>query len=109
LAERIPSRAGEPATVVQRAYHLALWLIRKTEKFPRSFRFSVGGRVVERALDVLESLAAAAYSTAHRAATGGLECACRHGDTWKLREQVFSQYPFSAVPKKCKLHFTPRQ
>jgi len=67
LAERTPSQAGEPAIVVQRAYDLALWLVRKTEKFPRSFRFSVGERVVARALDVLESLAAAAYSSDKRA------------------------------------------
>jgi hypothetical protein len=47
---------------VLRAYDLALWLIRKVEKFPRSFRFSVGDRVVARSLDLLETLAEAAYS-----------------------------------------------
>jgi hypothetical protein len=58
LAERTP----EAAIVVQRAYDLALWLIRKVEKFPRSYRFSIGDRVVARALDVLERLVRAAYS-----------------------------------------------
>ena len=62
MAERANSNSQEPAIVVQRAYDLALWLIRKVEKFPRSFRFSVGDRVVARALDVLEALAEAAYS-----------------------------------------------
>ena len=63
LAERANPNSQEPAIVVQRAYDLALWTIRKVEKFPRSFRFSVGDRVVARALDVLEALAEAAYSS----------------------------------------------
>jgi hypothetical protein len=49
--------------VVQRAYDLALWLVRKVERFPRSFRFSVGDRVVARALDLLETLTEAAYTS----------------------------------------------
>jgi hypothetical protein len=57
-----PGNPGEPAMVVQRAYDLALWLVKKVERFPRSFRFSVGDRVVARALDLLETLTEAAYS-----------------------------------------------
>jgi len=49
--------------VVERAYDLALWLVRKVEKFPRSFRFSVGDRLVGRALDLLETLTEATYSS----------------------------------------------
>lgn len=62
MAERTSS-ANEPAVVVQRAYDLTLWLVRKVEKFPRSHRFGVGDRVMARALDVLESLTEAAYSS----------------------------------------------
>lgn len=67
MAERTNSNpaasSGEPANVVQRAYDLALWLVRKVERFPRSFRFSVGDRVVARALDLLETLTEAAYTS----------------------------------------------
>jgi hypothetical protein len=67
LAERTNSNpaanSGEPAIVVQRTYDLALWLVRKVERFPRSFRFSVGDRVVARALDLLETLTEAAYTS----------------------------------------------
>ena len=67
MAERTNSNpaanSGEPAIVVQRAYNLALWLVRKVERFPRSFRFSVGDRVVARALDLLETLTEAAYTS----------------------------------------------
>jgi hypothetical protein len=62
LAERTPDSVETPVAVL-RAYDLALWLIRKVEKFPRSFRFSVGDRVIARALDLLETLAEAAYSS----------------------------------------------
>ena len=67
MAERTPSKPAEPAVAVQRAYELALWLIKKVEKFPRSFRFSVGDRLIARALDVMEALVEAAYSTDKRA------------------------------------------
>ena len=64
MAERTPSSdAPQPAIVVQRAYDLALWLVHKVEKFPRSFRFSVGDRVIARALDLLEALTEAAYTS----------------------------------------------
>ena len=35
-----------PAVVVGKTYDLVLWLLPKTEKFPRSYRFSVGDRLV---------------------------------------------------------------
>ena len=66
LAGRATNETTEPAIVVQRAYDLALWLIQKVEKFPRSFRFSIGDRLIARALDVLETLVVCAYSTDKR-------------------------------------------
>ena len=48
---------------MQRAYDLALWLVQKVEKFPRSYRFSVGDRVVARSLELVETLAEAAYTS----------------------------------------------
>jgi hypothetical protein len=67
LAGRTPGKDGEPAVVVQHSYDLTLWLVHKVEKFPRSFRFSVGDRVIARSLDLLETLVEAAYSADKRA------------------------------------------
>ncbi len=58
---------GDNAVVVQRAYDFNLWLIRKVERFPRSFRASVGDRILARSLDALESLYAASWSRDKRA------------------------------------------
>lgn len=62
MAERTPGNAAGPGDAVERAYGLALWLVAKVEKFPRSFRFSVGDRIVARALDLMEALVEAAYA-----------------------------------------------
>jgi len=55
--------SSEPALVVQRAYDLALWLLPKSEKFSRAYRFSLGDRIVSTTLDLLTALVEAAYST----------------------------------------------
>jgi hypothetical protein len=52
----------EPAVVVGKAYDFLLWLLPKAEKFPRSFRFTVGERLVSNGLDLLLALVEAAYS-----------------------------------------------
>ena len=57
---------GEPAIVVGKAYDLVLWLLPKVEKFPRSYRFSVGDRLVSNSLDLLMVLVEAAYSSDKR-------------------------------------------
>jgi hypothetical protein len=51
------------AIVVEKTYEFLLWLLPKVEKFPRSFRFSVGDRTVRLGLDLLQSLVEAAYSS----------------------------------------------
>ena len=48
--------------MVEKTYDFLLWLFPKVEKFPRSFRFSVGDRAVALGLDLLQSLVEAAYS-----------------------------------------------
>ena len=53
----------EPAVVVGKAYVFMLWLLPKAEKFPRSYRFTVGERLVSSGLDLLLALVDAAYST----------------------------------------------
>src|ERR1017187_10556635 len=57
-----PGNRDEPAIVVAKAYDLVLWLLPKAEKFSRSYRFSVGERVVAHALDLLLALVEAAYT-----------------------------------------------
>ena len=42
------SAQDEPVVVVGKTYDLLLWLLPKAEKFPRSYRFSIGDRVVGR-------------------------------------------------------------
>jgi hypothetical protein len=43
-------------------YDLLLWLLPKAEKFARSYRFTVGDRMVNLGLDLLILLVEAAYS-----------------------------------------------
>ena len=53
---------SELPVVVQKAYEFSLWLVKKVENFPRSYRFSVGDRLVHGVLDLLLRLVDAAYS-----------------------------------------------
>ena len=59
----ILEESQEPAVVVQRTYDFLLWLLPKVEKLPRSYRFSVGERMVAVGLDLLLALVDAAYSS----------------------------------------------
>ncbi len=59
---KAPQTKATVAVVVQKAYDLTLWLLPKVEKFPRSFRFSVGERIVAAALDLLLLLVDASYA-----------------------------------------------
>jgi hypothetical protein len=61
-----PNNREEPAIVVTKAYDLILWLLPKAETFSRSYRFSVGERLVAHGLDLLLALVEAAY-TANKA------------------------------------------
>lgn len=53
----------EPAIAVQKAYDLSLWLTQKVEHFPRSYRFSIGDRIVRDGIDLLMTLVQCAYTT----------------------------------------------
>ncbi len=48
--------------IVQKAYEAALWLIPKAGRFPRAHRFTIGDRLVNHAIDLVETLVAAAYA-----------------------------------------------
>ena len=49
------------AIVVGKTYDLVLWIVQKVEKFPKSYRFSVGQRLIDVGLDLLLLLVEAAY------------------------------------------------
>ena len=52
----------EEAVVVGKTYDYILWMMQKVEKFPRSYKFTLGDRIVESSLDLLLNLVEAAYS-----------------------------------------------
>jgi len=59
---KAPRPSPETPVVVGKAYDFCLWMIQKVENFPRSFRFSVGDRLVATALDIQLRLVDAAYA-----------------------------------------------
>ncbi len=58
----------EPAVVVQKAYDLTLWILPKVEKFPKSYRFSVGQSLVTASIELLLNLVDASYQSRNAAA-----------------------------------------
>ena len=55
--------ADDPPVVVGKTYDFTLWLLPKVEKFSRSYRFSVGERLVSCGLDLLLLVVEAAYTS----------------------------------------------
>ena len=49
--------------MVVKTYDFVLWLLPKVENFARSYRFSVGDRLVSHGLDLLLVLVESAYTT----------------------------------------------
>lgn len=92
----------ETAIVVEKTYDFLLWLLPKVEKFQRSFRFSVGDRMVAAGLDLLLALVEASFSvekgalleTANRKANG-LRYLLRLSKDLKLL--TLDSYGFAAV------------
>lgn len=69
------STSAELPIVVQKAYEFSVWMIQKVENFPRSYRFSVGDRLVEGVLDVLLKLVdAASPATSRRSSRTSTGC-----------------------------------
>ena len=60
----------EPTVVVQKAYDWALWIVPKVEKFPKSYRFSIGQSMVASSLELLMNLVDATYATRNAAPLG---------------------------------------
>ena len=64
----------EPTVVVQKAYDWALWIIPKVEKFPKSYRFSLGQNLVAASIELLMNLVDATYQARN---AGSLAAAVR--------------------------------
>ena len=64
------SQSTEPAVVVQKAYDWALWIIPKVEKFPKSYRFSIGQSLVAASIELLMDLVDATYQTRNAGSLG---------------------------------------
>ncbi len=60
----------EPAVVVQKAYDWALWIIPKVEKFPKSYRFSIGQSLVAASIELLMNLVDATYQVCNAGSLG---------------------------------------
>src|SRR5260370_40971722 len=60
----------EPAVVVQKAYEWALWIIPKVEKFPKSYRFSIGQSLVVASIELLMNLVDATYQARNSGSLG---------------------------------------
>ena len=60
--------------VVQKAYDWALWIIPKVEKFPKSYRFSIGQSLITASIELLMNLVDATYQTRN---AGSLAAAVR--------------------------------
>ena len=47
---------------IAKSYDITNWLLNKVESFPRSKKFTLGDRIVNLTLDIMEALIEAAYS-----------------------------------------------
>jgi hypothetical protein len=56
------SSETETAVAVVKAYDFLLWLLPKAERFPRSFKFTVGDRLATAGVDMLLGLVDASYA-----------------------------------------------
>jgi hypothetical protein len=64
------SQSTEPAVIVQKAYDWALWIIPKVEKFPKSYRVSIGQSLVAASIELLMDLVDATYQTRNAGSLG---------------------------------------
>ena len=64
----------ETAIVVQKAYDWNLWILPKVEKFPKSYRFSVGQNLVSTSLDLLMNLVDATYQSKNSGTLAAARC-----------------------------------
>jgi hypothetical protein len=57
------ARKTDPPLVLIRWYDFSKWLLERVDSFPKNQRFIFGQRLVDHALDILELLVAASYSS----------------------------------------------
>lgn len=57
-----PDRSRTTGPALEKWYQFLLWLAPTVEKFPRAYKFTLGDRIQNGALEVLDRLIAATYS-----------------------------------------------
>ena len=57
-----PDRSRTTGPALEKWYQFLLWLVPTVEKFPRAHKFTLGDRIQNGALEVLDRLIAATYS-----------------------------------------------
>jgi hypothetical protein len=62
-----PADNGAGALAIEKVFDFTKWVMTKVDKFPRSYKSSLGNRLIENSLDLLSNLVEAANS--HRKAT----------------------------------------
>ena len=87
---------AETAVVVQKAYDWNLWILPKVEKFPKSYRFSVGQNLVATSLDLLMNLVDATYQSKREAMAFGRNGSDSSvGNLAQSRSKPFGTGPFA--------------
>ena len=76
----IMDNAKRTGAAVEAHYQFLLWLLPSVEKFPRSHKFTLGGRIEAIALDVLEALIEATYTRDCAGALRSTACAGVRGE-----------------------------
>jgi len=53
---------ADTPVVIQKAYEFNLWIVQKVGSFPKSYRFSIGDRLIDGVINLLMRLVDAAYT-----------------------------------------------
>lgn len=60
---------SEELPIIQKTYDLIKWMVPILDRLPRTYRFSLGDRIIKELYDLLESLISARYTKADRLST----------------------------------------
>jgi len=52
---------GQSPVIVERFYGFLVWIFERTSQYPKTYRYSLGGKIQQEALAILEHLVQAAY------------------------------------------------
>ena len=69
---------------MQKAYDWALWIVPKVEKFPKSYRFSIGQSLVTASIELLMNLVDATYQARNSGSLGAAVREALYNRIWML-------------------------